>query len=557
MTSIHTNTGAKSALQIMRSINSRMSEAQSEISSGLRVKVAADNAAYWSIATTMRSDNKAISAIRDSIGLSQALVDTHVASLNSVVDLLAEFKSKLVLASEPGTDRAKVQKELEALKAGLRDIAGSSSFSGENWLSTNIANLPYLSEVIKSVPSYLSRGDYGITVGMTDIDVSGLSLFNVDGGGALQTDIRSLGQIGGLRDANFNSVASPGYIQFNNKLPVTFGSGDVVSFDITLDASAYSAGTTFTVTIDKNLIDTVLGTTDGKVSTHMELSDVVTKATWDAAMSRRIGMIFDWTTISWYTGDFNGHLGSSVNISNLSYPPLVGAFGLEDGPTTVYAGGYASHSFAFAGPFRVFRDVEFTFDILLNDEIDPREITVTRDIVDTVLGTTDGLITSADDMAQVLNHVLTGEGLTASASGGNVVLQIDPALYPAMGTQSIIRLNNVASNIGDVPDFNILDVDITEPTSDLAHYLRGLDMMEKKVINGAASLGSVKAGLDRQDDFIFSIQQAIDEGIGRLVDADMDEASARMKALQAQEQMSIQALNIANAEAQNILSLFR
>jgi flagellin-like hook-associated protein FlgL len=50
---------------------------------------------------------------------------------------------------------------------------------------------------------------------------------------------------------------------------------------------------------------------------------------------------------------------------------------------------------------------------------------------------------------------------------------------------------------------------------------------------------------------------ALKNGIGAMVDADMEEASARLQALQVQQQLGIQALSIANQAPQNILSLFR
>jgi flagellin len=46
-------------------------------------------------------------------------------------------------------------------------------------------------------------------------------------------------------------------------------------------------------------------------------------------------------------------------------------------------------------------------------------------------------------------------------------------------------------------------------------------------------------------------------GIGSLVDADMEEASARLQALQVQQQLGVQSLSIANQAPQSILSLFR
>ena len=55
MTSILTNSAAMAALQTLRSIDNSLETTQARVSSGLRVETAADNAAYWSIATTMRS----------------------------------------------------------------------------------------------------------------------------------------------------------------------------------------------------------------------------------------------------------------------------------------------------------------------------------------------------------------------------------------------------------------------------------------------------------------------------------------------------------------------
>jgi flagellin len=60
-----------------------------------------------------------------------------------------------------------------------------------------------------------------------------------------------------------------------------------------------------------------------------------------------------------------------------------------------------------------------------------------------------------------------------------------------------------------------------------------------------------------QGDFVSKLTATMEKGIGRLVDADMNEESTRLKALQTQQQLAIQALSIANSDSQNILSLFR
>ena len=69
MSSINTNASAMTALQSLQMTNKKMEATQNAISTGFRVAEAADNAAYWSIATTMRSDNKAMSTVQDALGL--------------------------------------------------------------------------------------------------------------------------------------------------------------------------------------------------------------------------------------------------------------------------------------------------------------------------------------------------------------------------------------------------------------------------------------------------------------------------------------------------------
>ncbi|MGB7319151.1 MAG: flagellin [Planktotalea sp.] len=76
-------------------------------------------------------------------------------------------------------------------------------------------------------------------------------------------------------------------------------------------------------------------------------------------------------------------------------------------------------------------------------------------------------------------------------------------------------------------------------------------------INAAASLGSTEGRITTQSDFISKLTDSLTAGIGSLVDADMEEASAKLQALQVQQQLGVQALSIANQAPQSLLSLFR
>lgn len=94
--------GGNGRAQTLRAIDDSMETTQGRVSSGLRVGQAADNAAYWSIATTMRSDNMALSAVQDALGLGAAKVDTAYAAMESAIDVVKEIKAKVVAATEEG-----------------------------------------------------------------------------------------------------------------------------------------------------------------------------------------------------------------------------------------------------------------------------------------------------------------------------------------------------------------------------------------------------------------------------------------------------------------------
>jgi len=77
------------------------------------------------------------------------------------------------------------------------------------------------------------------------------------------------------------------------------------------------------------------------------------------------------------------------------------------------------------------------------------------------------------------------------------------------------------------------------------------------ITTAASNLGAVKTRVNLQQDFVGNLMDAIERGVGQLVDANMEEESTKLQALQVQQQLGIQALSIANSTSQNILSLFR
>jgi flagellin len=100
------------------------------------------------------------------------------------------------------------------------------------------------------------------------------------------------------------------------------------------------------------------------------------------------------------------------------------------------------------------------------------------------------------------------------------------------------------------------DIDITSADgADAA--LVAIESLIQTAIDSASAFGSAQGRIETQSEFVSGLTDALKSGIGTLVDADMEEASARLQALQVQQQLGVQALSIANQAPQSLLSLFR
>ena len=99
--------------------------------------------------------------------------------------------------------------------------------------------------------------------------------------------------------------------------------------------------------------------------------------------------------------------------------------------------------------------------------------------------------------------------------------------------------------------------DSTTDTATLNSFISGADAAIKDMTDAAGSLGAVKSRIGIQQTFVKGLMDAIDRGVSALVDADMNEESTKLQALQVQQQLGVQALSIANASSQVILKLFQ
>jgi flagellin len=167
-----------------------------------------------------------------------------------------------------------------------------------------------------------------------------------------------------------------------------------------------------------------------------------------------------------------------------------------------------------------------------------------------------------------------GDGTAATASTGTAA--IDTA-QKALGTSAIgttkdgqnVYLQTGANNqLAKSMSYSLTSLDITKdlvgpatvtltPEQALDAMVSFVDKQLQSMTSAAADLGSVKMRIELQENFVNKLTDSLDKGIGRLVDAEMNEESTKLKALQTQQQLAVQALSIANNDSQSILSLFR
>jgi len=167
------------ALTTLRSTNNDMLQTQNRISTGLRVANASDNAAYWSIATTMRGDRQSISTVSDALGLGSATAEIAAKGIESAIDIAGQIKDKLLAARTPGVDRAKIQSEISELQESLKAVVDGASFNGQNWLKGDSGD----ATTTRTIVSSFTRGaDGSISIGTIEVDLDKTRLVDTNTG---------------------------------------------------------------------------------------------------------------------------------------------------------------------------------------------------------------------------------------------------------------------------------------------------------------------------------------------------------------------------------------
>ncbi|MDW4549250.1 flagellin [Defluviimonas sp. D31] len=507
MSSILTNTSSMVALQTLKGINSNLSKTQAEISTGKSVGSAKDNAAVWAISKVMEADVKGFKGIADSLSLGESSVAVARQATETVTDLLTEIKGKVVAAQEQNVDRGKIQTDIDALTEQIKSVVNAAQFNGLNLLK-GTEDMNILSSLDRAGDGSVTAAN--ITVGRKDLTTSA----GVYGSG---TSLAPNAVIAGGATA----VASTG-----NSAVVTFAG----------TAADYSAATaTLTVAgVDLNYSGQA-GHTESSAASFFSSAinalglEGITASVSSGALTITSTRAFDSAkvTVGALLGNAAGTQITSLNGSSV----------------TQASGDIANRA----------EQIDFSTSAAVK-EGDGYKVTIGSGAYNYVAGKGETM----EDVAKGLKTAIDSAGLTGittkvmqNSSTGQWSLKVDNS-GASKGFSSTGNEGGTAS--GGLFGLDSIDV-TTNAGADSA--LDNIETMINSSIAAAASFGSAQGRIEIQSEFVGKLSDALKTGIGTLVDADMEEASARLQALQVQQQLGVQSLSIANQAPQNILSLFR
>lgn len=214
MTSINTNYGAMTALEMLGGTVQDWSGAQNEIATGREINSAQDSAALWAISQIMETDVAAFKATSKSLSLGEATVAVASAGAERIADAIVEMKEMAILASSGMADYSKIEAQMAQKTDQINSIISSTQFNGMNLLKTNVNGSGATSlSVAASVDRDGSGGTSLSLIEVDSVDFEGDPAFDINGRTSI-TDQASalvaLGELEGFMQFAVNGAARLG-----------------------------------------------------------------------------------------------------------------------------------------------------------------------------------------------------------------------------------------------------------------------------------------------------------------------------------------------------------
>jgi len=172
--SVNTNAAALIALQNLNATESQLQSTQNEVSTGLAVGNAKDNASVWAIAQGQRADIGALDAVTMSLNRATSIADVASTAGQSVSDLLTQLKSKVVGAMDSSlttASRTALNNDFTSILNQINDVINNANFDGANILNGSLPNgLQFLANADGS--STLTLSGQNLTLGGSIITIA-------------------------------------------------------------------------------------------------------------------------------------------------------------------------------------------------------------------------------------------------------------------------------------------------------------------------------------------------------------------------------------------------
>ncbi|CUI96058.1 flagellin N-terminal helical domain-containing protein [Cognatishimia activa] len=150
MSSILTNSSAMVALSTLNMVNKNLNDTQTRVSTGLAIGSGKDNAAYFAISETMKSDSGMFQAINQGLTSTKNAVATARLGSETVKDLTKDFTERVAFAQGRGIDLSEVQAELDSLVDQIGAAISQATFNGEDLVSGAAASQTVVTGVTRS-----------------------------------------------------------------------------------------------------------------------------------------------------------------------------------------------------------------------------------------------------------------------------------------------------------------------------------------------------------------------------------------------------------------------
>ncbi len=205
-----------------------------------------------------------------------------------------------------------------------------------------------------------------------------------------------------------------------------------------------------------------------------------------------------------------------------------------------------------------------------------------QSIIDVALAAGDTAVAALEEMKALAVNIASssGDAQAAYLADWNALgKEVDAALKGATfdgvnlwNTEDATTVTTSTASTGNTYQIGFGTVDkaaedaITDVTTaasapadatEAAAFATKVDAAIKAMTSDLATLGTQSKSVGRTISFVGKLQDALESGIGNLVDADLAKESARLTALQTKQQLGVQALSIANSSSSVLLGLFR